>query len=97
MLNLRGDVQDMHIYDKWVVRDTDGHLVESKPPYTMQSSYTKERLLAGLPFPVTSCWNGLVVLPAKPFLDGLRFRSETQLTSFLYYLLRMASPGDALL
>ena len=70
----------MHIYDKWVIRDADGMLMDSKPSYQfMHSGYTKERLLAGLPFPATSCWNGLVVMKAKPFLDGLRFRSDTDL------------------
>ncbi len=72
-------LQDMHIYDKWVIRDADGELVDSKPSYDlMHSAFTRERLLAGLPFPATSCWNGLVVMTAKPFLDGLRFRSAGQ-------------------
>ena len=63
------------LYDAWVMRDGDGHVFDLTPPFTnMHSNYTRERLIKGLPFPVTTCWNGMVVMPAKPFRDGLRMR-----------------------
>jgi len=67
----------LHIYDSWVLRDGRGHMFATIPPYTsMHTPYTSARLKAGLPFPVTTCWNGLAILPAKPFATGLRFRSH---------------------
>ena len=60
-----------NVYDLWVLRDTDGNMFGQRGAH---SNYTAERLAAGLPFPVTTCWNGMVVLPAKPFMQGLRFR-----------------------
>lgn len=36
------------------------------------------RVQQGLPVPAHCCWNGLAVIKAKPFLDGLRFRSNLQ-------------------
>lgn len=63
------------MYDAWVLRDGEGRMFDLKPPYQgIHSSYTRGRLLQGLPFPVTTCWNGMVVMPAKPFRDGLRIR-----------------------
>jgi len=70
-------LDEMHIYDQWVLRDGRGHVFDAYPPYaSIQSAYTSARLAAGLPFPVTTCWNGLAILPARPFYHGLRFRSH---------------------
>jgi hypothetical protein len=63
------------VYDAWVLRDGEGRLFDLKPPFQgIHSNYTRARLLQGLPFPVTTCWNGMVVMPAKPFREGLRIR-----------------------
>ena len=68
-------VLQAQLYDAWVMRDGDGHVFDLTPPFTnMHSSYTRDRLIKGLPFPVTTCWNGMVVMPAQPFRDGLRMR-----------------------
>jgi alpha-1,3-mannosyltransferase len=63
------------LYDAWVLRDGDGRMFDLVPPFKgMHSSYTRDRLVKGLPFPVTTCWNGMVVMPARPFREGLRIR-----------------------
>jgi alpha-1,3-mannosyltransferase len=35
---------------------------------------SRKRWEAGKPFQVWSCWNGLAVLDARPFYEGVRFR-----------------------
>jgi len=69
------DVNDMNggpaLYDVWVAKDVDGNMLYHKPPYTVHS--TRHRAAAGLPFPVTACWNGAVAMPGRPFADGLLF------------------------
>lgn len=67
------------IYDLWVLRDTDGNMFGQEGA---QSKYSAARLAAGLPFPVTSCWNGMVVMPAQPFRQGLRFRHASDIPLF---------------
>ncbi len=64
------------LYDLWVLRDTEGNMMGQRGA---QSNYTAQRMKAGLPFPVTTCWNGMVILPAKPFQQGLRFRQANLL------------------
>ena len=55
-------------------RDTDGNLFLKDAPY-VTDPYSLERVALGLPFPVKCCWNGLVVMNAKPFSQlGLRVR-----------------------
>jgi alpha-1,3-mannosyltransferase len=39
---------------------------------------SRERWEKGLPFQVTSCWNGLVVLDASPFYNGVKFRRSKE-------------------
>lgn len=64
----------MGFYDLWVGRDVDGNLFKKEDPYATDP-YTLTRLPNGLPFPVKCCWNGLVVLNAKPFtMHELRMR-----------------------
>ena len=76
--HILGDWLQAQLYDAWVMRDGDGHMFDLKPPFDgMHSSYTRDRLRKGLPFPVTTCWNGMVVLPAKPFREGLRIRHSS--------------------
>ena len=68
---LKGLHLQASLYDLWVFRDTEGNMMgQAGSP----SNYSAARMAAGLPFPVTTCWNGMVILPAEPFLRGLRFR-----------------------
>jgi hypothetical protein len=62
-------------YDIWVARDADGRRFGKAAPYA-GDAYSIARLSAGLPFPATCCWNGMVALPAAPFREGgLRMRA----------------------
>ena len=64
--------QPLEFYDIWVARDADGRRFTKAPPHA-SDPYSVPRATAGLPFPVSCCWNGLVALPAAPFRDaGLR-------------------------
>ena len=60
-------------YDVWVARDADGKPLSNTPPYVAHD-YSLARLRAGLPFPASCCWNGLVAIDAEPFRLGYRFR-----------------------
>ena len=67
--------QPLEFYDIWVARDADGRRFTKAPPHA-SDPYSVPRATAGLPFPVSCCWNGLVALPAAPFRDaGLRVRA----------------------
>lgn len=66
----------LEFYDWWVARDVDGRRFSRYPPYVSHPA-SVARLRAGLPFPVTCCWNGLVALRAEPFLRGLHIRNAT--------------------
>ncbi|PGH15972.1 hypothetical protein AJ80_05348 [Polytolypa hystricis UAMH7299] len=63
-------------YDTFALRDSGGHehIMQSWPYF--RSSRSRNALKAMLPVPVTSCWNGIVSMPASPFLakPPLRFR-----------------------
>ncbi|OQD88298.1 hypothetical protein PENANT_c004G06730 [Penicillium antarcticum] len=65
-----------NFYDTFALRDIRGHeAVMSTWPYfrTVESRYAMKSLS---PVPVASCWNGMVAMPAGPFLatSPLRFR-----------------------
>jgi hypothetical protein len=58
-----------------VARDISGaHLVNHRP-FTRHAA-SAAQLAAGLPVAMACCWNGLAVLSAAPFLNGLRFRAQ---------------------
>ncbi|KAH6620051.1 cryptococcal mannosyltransferase 1-domain-containing protein [Boeremia exigua] len=65
-----------YFYDTFALRDTDGHeaIMQTWPYFrSYESRNAAERFL---PVPVSSCWNGMVAMPAEPFLGehALRFR-----------------------
>ncbi|KAJ8105383.1 hypothetical protein OPT61_g10212 [Boeremia exigua] len=65
-----------NIYDTFALRDSDGHeLLMQKWPY-FRARQSRRALLANRPVPVSSCWNGMVAMPAEPFAADppLRFR-----------------------
>ena len=64
----------LEFYDTWVARDMDGNPFTKAAPYATDP-YSLERVKKGLPFPVKCCWNGLIVMNARPFTqNGLRIR-----------------------
>ncbi|CAK0732893.1 hypothetical protein CVIRNUC_000197 [Coccomyxa viridis] len=63
------------LYDSWVMRDAVGRkVVPNSPPY-VQHPHSAARFEAGLPIPVTCCWNGIVSIDAAPLAKGVRFRT----------------------
>ncbi|KAF2632699.1 glycosyltransferase family 69 protein [Macroventuria anomochaeta] len=65
-----------YFYDTFALRDSQGHeaILQTWPYFRSYASrHAAERFL---PVPVTSCWNGMVAMPAGPFLGdhALRFR-----------------------
>ena len=48
-------------------------IVQNLPPY-VQHPHSAARFEAGLPIPVTCCWNGIVSIDAAPLAKGVRFR-----------------------
>ncbi|KAK9807875.1 hypothetical protein WJX72_011849 [[Myrmecia] bisecta] len=70
-----GNDEHFTFYDMWVARDANGQPFSNYRPY-VSHLYSLERIQKGLPFPVTCCWNGLVVLDAEPFRQGIRFRAH---------------------
>ncbi|KAK5095273.1 hypothetical protein LTS08_008172 [Lithohypha guttulata] len=79
-----------HYYDTFALRDSEGHeAVMSTWPY-FRSSLSRTALKQGNAVPVTSCWNGMVFMPAQPFYSrgghpGLRFRGISDSLA-LYHL-----------
>jgi hypothetical protein len=67
------DPAKLLFYDVWVARDVEGKPLSNTPPF-VQHGYSLARLAAGLPFPASCCWNGLLALRAEPFVQGYRFR-----------------------
>lgn len=63
-------------YDIWVARDINGHRFINESPFISSDRHSQIHLSSGMPFQVTACWNGIVVIPASVFKrDRLRFRS----------------------
>ncbi|TKA23915.1 hypothetical protein B0A50_06420 [Salinomyces thailandicus] len=54
-------------YDTFATRDANGFAPESDLWPYFRSSASRQALLEGLPVPVASCWNGMVVFDAAPF------------------------------
>lgn len=71
--------QPFAVYDIWVARDSEGRRFGETAPYVRTgNAYVQQRAAAGSAFPVSCCWNGIVVVDAAPFLSGLRFRCDVQ-------------------
>ncbi|KAG0639900.1 cryptococcal mannosyltransferase 1-domain-containing protein [Tuber brumale] len=63
-------------YDTFALRDINGRPAASLSYPFFASGPSRNALLANLPVPVRSCWNGMVAFDAAPFLlpSNLRFR-----------------------
>ncbi|KAJ6107300.1 hypothetical protein N7523_008623 [Penicillium sp. IBT 18751x] len=65
-----------HYYDTFALRDASGHeAVMSTWPF-FRDSVSRHAMKSMSPVPVKSCWNGMVAMPAAPFISEtpLRFR-----------------------
>jgi hypothetical protein len=68
-------------YDTWVARDRNGYAFSSYYPY-VRDVESQSKLRAGEPFPVRSCWNGMISMSAAPFLNhGVQFRAHINYSS----------------
>ena len=69
---------DFHgaLYDTWVLRDRGGLMMDGYYPYT-NNVVAQEAFRANQPVPVMTCWNGIIVMPLRPFVghDALKFRT----------------------
>ncbi|KAJ9527014.1 hypothetical protein QJQ45_025289 [Haematococcus lacustris] len=73
---LLGQSPWLAFYDTWVARDITGQRFDKGFPVVSHGP-SAQALKQGWPFPVTCCWNGLVVLNAEPFRQrGLQFRAH---------------------
>jgi hypothetical protein len=63
-------------YDILVTRDVEGYWFAGYFPYARHEK-TRRSVMAGRPFPVYSCWNGMVAMTAEPFIQHhIRFRGR---------------------
>ncbi|KAM5373019.1 hypothetical protein ACJZ2D_007230 [Fusarium nematophilum] len=63
-------------YDTFALRDADGHEHVSKAWPYLRSSKSRAAMKRSEPVPVTSCWNGMVFMPAAAFTgdNAISFR-----------------------
>ncbi|KAL6073731.1 GT44 domain-containing protein [Balamuthia mandrillaris] len=61
------NLEEITFYDTWVARDVTGGEFKAQIPSMLQHPESKRLLEQGLPFQVSCCWNGMVVLRAEPF------------------------------
>mmetsp|Transcript_159536 Transcript_159536/g.291014 ORF Transcript_159536/g.291014 Transcript_159536/m.291014 type:complete len:484 (-) Transcript_159536:70-1521(-) len=80
-----GEVSGKHgeclFYDRWISHDIAGNNFGNEKPFVRDTSDSpgpgNDKLEAGEPFQVFSCWNGMVAFDAKIFQkQGLQFRSK---------------------
>jgi len=57
------------IYDTFVLRDSNGDWVASREVPFFRSRKSRSPILKGLPAPVKSCWNGIIVADAAPYYE----------------------------
>jgi hypothetical protein len=69
------DFDLVKFYDVWVSRDMNGRHLSGFYPF-VHDPIAQLDFQNDVPFQVYSCWNGMVAMPARPFLqEGVRFRS----------------------
>ncbi|KAH6856101.1 glycosyltransferase family 69 protein [Chaetomium sp. MPI-CAGE-AT-0009] len=63
-------------YDTFALRDSRGHEHASQTWPYFRSSKSRKAMVNAEPVPVSSCWNGIVAMPASTFtgIRGLKFR-----------------------
>ncbi|EQC41450.1 hypothetical protein SDRG_01418 [Saprolegnia diclina VS20] len=69
------DFNRITFYDTWVARDVNAERMASLYPFSADI-VTQGLIAHGRPFPVSSCWNGVVAMKAAPFLKHkIQFRT----------------------
>jgi hypothetical protein len=63
-------------YDTWVARDICGTPLDGRWPY-VTDRLSQQAVRDLKPFPVSSCWNGVVVFDSRPFLYGANLSDFT--------------------
>ncbi|EPS36184.1 hypothetical protein H072_10301 [Dactylellina haptotyla CBS 200.50] len=66
-----------YYYDTFALRDTNGREAPTQRFPFFAGGESRDAMMAGLPVPVKSCWNGMVAFDAAPFMreqQPLRFR-----------------------
>jgi len=64
------------LYDRWVIRDVAGEAFFPHFPF-VKDAPSRLSMMAGRPFPVHACWNGIMFARAAPFIkQDLRFRKS---------------------
>ncbi|KAL2193643.1 glycosyltransferase family 69 protein [Corynascus similis CBS 632.67] len=63
-------------YDTFALRDAQGHEHASQTWPYFRASRSRKAMINAQPVPVSSCWNGIVAMPASTFtgIRGLKFR-----------------------
>ncbi|KAK4134529.1 glycosyltransferase family 69 protein [Trichocladium antarcticum] len=63
-------------YDTFALRDAQGHEAASQTWPYFRAASSRKAMTHGEPVPVSSCWNGIVAMPASAFAGtgGLKFR-----------------------
>ena len=80
ILLVRGGVQSLQKKTASFDSQAGRKVVPDLPPY-VEHPYSAARFEAGLPIPVTCCWNGIVNIDAAPLAKGVRFRYTQWLRS----------------
>ncbi|KAK4148840.1 glycosyltransferase [Chaetomidium leptoderma] len=65
-----------NFYDTFALRDARGHEHASQTWPYFRASKSRKAMINAQPVPVSSCWNGIVAMPASSFtgIRGLQFR-----------------------
>ncbi|KAL2164904.1 hypothetical protein VTH06DRAFT_200 [Thermothelomyces fergusii] len=65
-----------YFYDTFALRDARGHQYATQTWPYFRASQSRKAMMNAEPVPVSSCWNGIVAMPASAFagIGGLRFR-----------------------
>ncbi len=66
------------IADVWVMRDIQGQRVDTFYPYFNKHAASSKYIERGRAVPVHCCWNGIAVITARPFYQGLKIRTHAE-------------------
>ncbi|EWC47692.1 hypothetical protein DRE_02892 [Drechslerella stenobrocha 248] len=69
------DMDGATLYDQWVLRDSCGRSTSGFWPFFMDSG-DRDAVIRGDVLKVGTCWNGIVVLDADPFLNNTLRRGD---------------------
>ena len=83
-------------YDTFVLRDEKGYnTVTEYFPY-FRTSAARKKITSGLPVPVTSCWNGMIVMDAAPFYPDESLSTNSDANAPIHQPVRYRGTPDTL-